>query len=72
MSKSRSRRIVLDFPGSCRGWKNKYFVVGENWRRDVELNKGWFKVPTHFSRPSNASFIQVEVEIRIQSNTCFY
>ncbi|GAY46713.1 hypothetical protein CUMW_099180 [Citrus unshiu] len=37
--------------GSCRGWKNKYFVVGGNWGRDVELTKGWFKVPTHFSRP---------------------
>ncbi|XP_052294419.1 uncharacterized protein LOC127901343 [Citrus sinensis] len=51
MSKTKSRRIVLDFPGSCRGWKNKYFVVGGNWGRDVELTKGWFKVPTHFSRP---------------------
>lgn len=72
MSKTKSRRIVLDFPGSCRGWKNKYFVVGGNWGRDVELTKGWFKVPTHFSRPGNTSFVQVKVEIRIQSNACFY
>ncbi|ESR45098.1 hypothetical protein CICLE_v10002992mg [Citrus x clementina] len=70
--KSKSRKIVLDFPGSCKGWKNQYFVVGGNWGRYVELTKGWFKVPTHFSRPGNESFVQVDVEIRIQSNTCFY
>ncbi|KAK9214035.1 hypothetical protein WN944_006021 [Citrus x changshan-huyou] len=38
-----------------QSWKNKYFVVGGNWGRDVELTKGWFKVPTHFSRPRNMS-----------------
>ena len=72
MSKSKSKIIVLDFLGSCRGWKNDYFVVVGNWGRDVELTNGWFKVPTHFSRPGNANFVQVEVEIRIQSNPCFY
>ncbi|KAK9217799.1 hypothetical protein WN943_006428 [Citrus x changshan-huyou] len=41
--------------GSCKGWKNQYFVVGGNWGRYVELTKGWFKVPTHFSRPGNMS-----------------
>ena len=30
MSKSKNKRIVLDFPCSCKCWKNKYFTVGGN------------------------------------------
>lgn len=38
----KGKRVVIDFPNSCRCWKNKYFVVGRNWGRDVELTNGWY------------------------------
>lgn len=64
MSKSKYRRLVLDFLGSCMGWKNKYSMVGGNWGRDVELTKGWFKVPARFSRPGKESIFQVKVRTK--------